>query len=105
MVLFSELWLVFIMPESDPEVKNETDPDIRLFWIFTSQFGSGSGSGLWFSKSLIQIVIFIMNGTGLTQGREELVRLDTIEMVYGKKKNDKEARMASIKKGIEIEPR
>ena len=46
-------------------------------------------------------MIFIMNGTGLTQGREELVRLDTIEMVYGKKKNDKEARMASIKKGID----
>jgi len=45
----------------------------------------------------------ITTETPSTKGREELVRLDTIEMVYGKKKNDKEARMASIKRGREGE--
>ena len=35
-------------------------------------------------------------------GRDELVSLENIEMIYGRKKNDKEARMASIKEGRKI---
>ena len=35
-------------------------------------------------------------------GRDELVSLENIEMIYGRKKNDKEARMASVKEGRKI---
>ena len=35
----------------------------------------------------------------VSKGREELVNLEKIELIYGKKKSDKASRMETIKKG------